>query len=219
MPEIYYQVIALAMRYVFAGICFLIVLRTFYWQRVEHRAWKQRVRQLPDTGYIGEFYAVRGTSAFPAGTCVAVPWEGTMGSSVTADITVQAQHIARKHLFFFFDPASGLVVEVNRHQRCVIDGHPIDDRTAIGRFPMHHGSVLEVGDIVLRLRLFSGMESEPGHGRIRKRNTKQQKRKYQASGIGVPKPGKSASSNSASRRRRQESASAKETAHEKRTEK
>ena len=68
MPEIYYQVIALAMRYVFAGICFLIVLRTFYWQRVEHRAWKQRVRQLPDIGYIGEFYAVRGTSAFPAGT-------------------------------------------------------------------------------------------------------------------------------------------------------
>lgn len=160
MPENIYEILSMGARYWFALLGLLIVWRSFRWLRKDRRAKHRRLKQLPDAGMIGEMVVLRGSDELPEGASIPVPREGVLGYLRCCDIVVPVDGVAGKHVDFAFQDGKGLLLFPLYNQTCVMDGQTLTCRTKNKNFPMHHGSRLEVGDALLRLRLFAGLETE-----------------------------------------------------------
>ncbi|MGN1020837.1 MAG: hypothetical protein ACI4O7_10785 [Aristaeellaceae bacterium] len=159
MPDDLYEILALGMRYWFLLLGALIVWRSFRWLRKDRREKHRRLRQLPDAGMIGELVVLVGSDELPEGTAIPVPREGVLGFLRTCDVVVPVPGVAGHHLDFTFQDGKGLLITPWRGQSCQVDADELTHRSKAAHYPMHHGSRLFVGDAVLRLRLFAGLET------------------------------------------------------------
>lgn len=160
MPEKMYEIISLAARYWFALLGAVIVLQSFTWLRRDRREKHRRLRQLPDAGMIGEMVVLEGSDELPEGTTFPVPREGTLGYLRTCDLVVPVAGVAHQHCDFTFVPGKGLLIFPRSGQFALVDGEMIRRRRDGKIHTMHHGSRLQVGEAVLRLRVFIGLEVE-----------------------------------------------------------
>jgi len=152
-----YTVIALAARYWFLFLGVLIVLRSFSWLRKDSRLRHKRVKRLPDAGYVGELVVLAGNGELPVGTAIPLPREGTLGSLRICDVVVPVEGVLNKHVAFHFKTGKGLFVEPFYNGEFDVDGAACVKR---GKpMVMYHGSRLGVGDAVLRMRLFVGVDA------------------------------------------------------------
>ena len=175
MPSQLYEILAQGASYWFAFLGVVIVWRSFAWLRKDGRARRKRVRQLPDAGLIGEMVVVQGAGELPEGTALPLPLEGVMGSLRLCDVFLPVEGAAGKHLTFRFIKGKGLVIEPWPHQRVWVDG---EEYTHRGKHPiMLHGSRLQIGQVVLRMRLFMGVEA--GRTAQRQRYMEPEKPMYQ----------------------------------------
>lgn len=158
MPEDVYEVLSLGMRYWFILLGVLIVWRAFGWLRKDRREKHRRLRQLPDAGMIGELVVLVGSDELPEGTVIPVPREGVLGFLRTCDVVVPVPGVQDHHLDFSFRNGQGLLIQPWRGCTCQVDADEMDHRSKPRRYPMHHGSRLFVGDAVLRLRVFAGLD-------------------------------------------------------------
>ncbi len=157
MPQEIYAVVAMGMRYWFLFLGVLIVLRSFSWLRKDSRDRKRRVKRLPDAGYVGEFVVLAGGEQLPVGTVISLPREGTLGSLRTCDVVVPVEGVLNKHLAFAFKNGKGLFVEPYFKAEFEVDG---EANEKMGRpMVLYHGSRLTVGEAVLRMRLFVGVDA------------------------------------------------------------
>ena len=76
MPSQIYEILSLMMRYWFAALGVLIVLRAFWWLWKDHRSREKKRRSLPDAGSIGEFVVESDCVALPQDTLLPVPDAG-----------------------------------------------------------------------------------------------------------------------------------------------
>ena len=159
MPSEIYEIISLAARYWFTFLGVLIVWRSFRWLRKDRWAKHRRLKQLPDAGMVGELVVLTGSEELPAGVALPLPREGVLGSLRTCDVTVPVTGVASRHLDFTFEDGLGLLIFPRTHATALVDGQEITSRTRSKDYPMHHGSRLTVGNAVLRLRLFVGLET------------------------------------------------------------
>ena len=159
MPDDLYEILSLGMRYWFLLLGALIVWRSFRWLRKDRREKHRRLRQLPDAGMIGELVVLVGSDELPEGTAIPVPREGVLGFLRTCDVVVPVPGVAGHHIDFSFQDGKGLLITPWRGQNCQVDADELTHRSRASRYPMHHGSRLFVGDAVLRLRLFAGLET------------------------------------------------------------
>ncbi len=162
MSQELYEVLSLAARYLFALLGVLIVLRAFLWQlssRAEERGTRRRIR---DSGCIGELVVITGNSSLPEGTVIPVPWEGSLGSIRSCDVPVPCRGIRRRHLWFSWEDGSGLRIQPLSGCEAMVDGVPLDCRSWKKASPMVHGSFLQVGSALLRLRVFAALDSSAG---------------------------------------------------------
>ena len=159
MPDDLYEILSLGMRYWFLLLGALIVWRSFRWLRKDRREKHRRLRQLPDAGMIGELVVLVGSDELPEGTAIPVPREGVLGFLRTCDVVVPVPGVAGHHIDFSFQDGKGLLITPWRGQTCQVDADELTHRSRASRYPMHHGSRLFVGDAVLRLRLFAGLET------------------------------------------------------------
>ena len=166
MSSAWYELLALAARYWFILLGVLIVLRAFRWLRRDRADKHRRLRRLPDAGTIGEFVVLAGSEELPENTLIPVPWEGTLGFLRTCDVVVPVDNVAGRHCDFSFRSRVGLTVNPRRHLQVMIDGETIRSAEDAARHPMQHGSELRVGDAVLWLRIFAGIEI--GHAAARR---------------------------------------------------
>ena len=171
MPEGAFSSLSLVMRYIFVVLCVLIVFSSFLWLMRDRRRRHQRVRHLPDAGMIGEFVmlSMGEDGDYAEGDVLPVPWEGCLGSSPSCDVVLKGPGIAPVHLYFSFHRKSGLQLEMaGKKCICYADG---EEQTYHMRKPgsLLHGSVLQAGDYVLRLRLFAGLYT-PEKGRTEKQD-------------------------------------------------
>ena len=150
----------MAMRYWFTLLGVVIVLRAFRWLRKDGRAARRRIRQLPDAGMIGELVVIEGSDELPEGAVIAVPVEGVLGFNRTCDIVVPVSGVAAHHLDFSFREKTGLVLRPRFRMTCEVDGQLITHRSGSRKAPMLHGSRLRVGEALLRLRVFAGIDVE-----------------------------------------------------------
>lgn len=146
MAESTYELLALSMRYVFVLIGLLMLWRAFRWMRRDARQYQRDMRTLPDAGLVGEMVDLQTGKAQP------LPREGTIGSSRECDIRVKAPGVARSHALFAFEEGKGLKITPQRGNPVFLSGAAI---RASGY--ALHGTQLQVGDAVLRVRLFAGL--------------------------------------------------------------
>lgn len=157
MPSEVYRVVASAARYWFLFLGILIVLRSFSWLRKDGRARAKRVKRLPDAGYVGELVVLAGSDELPVGTVLPLPREGVLGSLRSCDVVVPVSGVLSKHVAFTFKTGRGLLVEPFYKGELTANGE-----TLLGRgkpIEMYHGSRLTVGEAVLRMRLFVGVDA------------------------------------------------------------
>lgn len=161
MPENIYEIISLGARYWFAFLGVLIVWRAFKWLRKDRRAKHRRLKHLPDAGMVGEMVVLQGSDELPEGTAIPVPREGVLGFLRTCDVVVPVEGVAGKHIDFVFQDGKGLLLFPLRKQSCILDEDTIlTHRSKTKKHPMVHGSRLQIGEAVLRLRLFAGLDTE-----------------------------------------------------------
>ena len=158
-----YEVLSLAMRYFFTFMGVLIVWRAFSWLRKDRRQTHKRLKQLPDAGTIGVFTVEQGGDELDAGEIIPVPHEGVLGYLRTCDVVVPVEDVATVHLDFSFQDGKGLYIFPRRGCEAVVDGVPLASRRDCERFPMQHGSTLEIGQAVLRLGVFAGLDVQEAH--------------------------------------------------------
>lgn len=162
MPENIYSLVSGAMRYVFIALGIIIVLRSFFMLRRDRRNTRRRLRRLPDAGNVGELIVVRGSGDLAEGTAIPVPREGTLGCIRSCDLLVYSSDVRRKHLDFSFENGLGLLITPRSGCTALVDGIEFNCRTRAAGHPMIHGSFLQIGDLVFRLRLFAGVDIERG---------------------------------------------------------
>lgn len=162
MSAEWYEIISLAARYLFALLGVLIVLRAFHWILSDHFSEKKQRRSLPDLGLIGELVILRGNELLPSGSAVPVPWEGILGSVRSCDICLPSPGIRRKHFSFSFEEGRGLLIHPFSGVEVLLNAVPVTVRSRPESAVMVHGSFLQVGDLLLRLRLFAGLDPRAG---------------------------------------------------------
>ncbi len=160
-PEIY-EIIALAARYIFVLLGVLIVLRAYGWLLSAHREKQDRLHRLPDAGMIGELAVLSGVDDLPENAVLPVPREGILGSVRSCDITVPGEGIRRQHLSFVWDDACGLRLRLHSGCEAILDGNSLNVRSPADACIMHHGSFLQLGSALLRLRVFAGLDPNAG---------------------------------------------------------
>ena len=142
-----YELLALLMRYIFVLIGALVLWRAYRWLRRDARAYKREMRALPDAGLVGEMVNLNTGESQP------LPREGTIGSSRECDIRVKGTGVQRTHARFAFEEGKGLRVTPSRGAKVVMAGVALNG-------PAHalHGTQLQIGDALLRVRLFAGLK-------------------------------------------------------------
>ena len=152
-----YEVLSLAMRYFFTLMGVLIVWRSFSWLRKDRKLKHRRLKQLPDAGTIGIFTVLEGSKQLNAGDVIPVPHEGGLGYLRTCDVVIPVDDVATLHLDFAFADGKGLYVYPLRGCEAKVDGFPLTSRAESRKHPMLHGSILEIGQAVLQLGVFAGL--------------------------------------------------------------
>ena len=158
MPDHIYEILSLAMRYVFTLLGVLIVWRAFSWLRKDRRLKHKRLRQLPDAGTIGVLTVEAGSDELPEGSIIPVPSEGVLGFLRTCDIVVPVEGVEREHIDFTFRNGHGLYVYPRRGCSFQLDGMDVQTRRDARSTPMQHGSVITLGQATLRLGVFEGLD-------------------------------------------------------------
>lgn len=160
-PELY-AALALFLRYVFSLLGVLMVLFSFLWLWSSRAERRRRLRQLPLSGLIGELVVLEGDGGLRPGDTIPLPWEGVLGSVRSCDVCVPGGGIRRRHLSFSFSPEKGLLLQPFRGCQAQVGDTLITSRTRPEALPLRHGAFLRLGDTLLRLRLFAGLDPAAG---------------------------------------------------------
>ena len=161
-----YELLALAMRYVFAGLILLIVVRAWYGASVDsQRATKLR-KLSPDTGIIGELKLIDGGERAKPGMRYPVTLEGTIGSNRRADIRIRHSSVRGRHAIYQ-RTEEGFFVRGHANLR-IGDGTGNFARELL----LQDGSYLQVGSVILLLVLNDGgvPEADPLRRKTRRRH-------------------------------------------------
>lgn len=162
-----FELLALTMRYVFAGLMLLIVLRALRGMLVDSRRAARLRRLSPMTGISGELVVLDPMPKLPGGMRFPVIREGMIGSSRRADVRIRDKSVRGRHLLFQLTEA-GLHIRTHAgtklrdalgesaRELMLLDG----DSFYIGN--VHLLLVLSVPDLPRKpVRTSYGMDDEP----------------------------------------------------------
>ena len=147
-----YELLALCMRYVFAALMVLILVRAWRITLVDgHRATKLR-RLSPETGIIGEFLVMDGHERSRNGMRYPVILEGSIGSGRRADIRLRSSSVKSSHAVFHMTE-DGLYIR--GRARCKLrDGFG----RSVKELTLRDGDLITIGSVRLML-VFSGTDA------------------------------------------------------------
>lgn len=161
MNQNLYEIVALALRYVFAGLMLLIVLRAWRITLIDSQRAGRLRRISPQTGLSGELMVLEGDEKARRGMKYPVIREGMLGSSRRADIRIRHSSVRRRHAYFQLTE-DGLYVRT--HAGAPMrdgDGQPARALT------LSDGSAFSVGRVLLLLVLTEAPEPASPHHRER----------------------------------------------------
>ena len=141
-----YEIIAMLMRYIFVIIGALILLRAYIWLRRDAKAYRKEMKALPDAGFVGEIVDLQTQKSQP------LPREGIIGKGRNCDICLKYHGVKRCHALFSFEDGKGIKIMPRRRRSTRMEGVEVG---AAGY--ALHGTQMELGDAVIRIRLFAGL--------------------------------------------------------------
>ena len=142
MSQAWYQVLSICFGYLSAALIVLIVLLSVR-QYLSDRALMRRVRRnLPQAGAFGCLQVLSGGRRLHAGDELAVPYEGTMGSSHSCDVCIPVRKVHMRSAFFWVEE-DGLHMVALHRDGFLVDDVPVEpgDEAVLG-----DGAVLRVGE-------------------------------------------------------------------------
>lgn len=142
-----YELLAMGMRYVFAGLMLLIVLRALRGALTDSRRAAKLRRLSPETGIIGEMLVVDGSERARTGMRYPLTLEGSIGSSPSADIRVRHSSIRARHAVYQMTER-GLYVRGHANARIRRNRDPWASEIIL-----HDGDILRIGGVRLMLVL------------------------------------------------------------------
>lgn len=145
-------------RYLIPLLAFILVLAVLGFLLSEFRSRRERERSLPGFGTVGEMIVLSGGRHLDANTWFPVPREGVLGAIRSCDLVVPCAGVRARHLDFIWKDGTGLLIYPRSGCEVLIDGTPVSCRNGGVSVPMIHGSVLQVGEGVLRLHLFAALD-------------------------------------------------------------
>lgn len=149
-----YELIALAMRYFFAAMMLLIVLRAGRGALIDSRR-AARLRKLsPMAGIVGELVVTEGDGRIRRGMRYPVIREGLIGSSRRADLSIRHPSIRRRHAYFQLTE-SGLRIRGHAGAKLYVARH-----TPVREILLGDGGSFTIGRIRLLLVLGDGRSDE-----------------------------------------------------------
>ena len=149
-----YEILALGMRYVFAALMVLIVLRGWRISVIDSRRARKLRRLSPETGIVGEFLVLDGDERARRGMRYPVTLEGSIGSSRRADIRIRHSTVRARHAIYQMTNG-GLYVRGHARAR-ISDATGLSLRETI----LKDGDILRIGRVRLLLVL-TGADSSP----------------------------------------------------------
>ena len=155
-PEIY-SVLSLASRWLFAFFALMLLFFALVWHHSERKERRDRFKNLPGAGTIGEFVVLSGGEELTPDTWFPVPREGVLGSLRSCDLVIPCAGVRSQHLDFSWQDGTGLMIRPRIGCEALVDGIPVSRRGTWADAPMRHGSLLQVGEAMLRLQLFSAL--------------------------------------------------------------
>ena len=157
-PEIW-NVLSLAARWLFVFFALMLLLFAFSWHHSDRKERRDRFKNLPGAGTVGEFIVLSGSDQLPLNTWFPVPREGVLGSLRSCDLVVPCPGVHSQHLDFSWQDGTGLLVRPRIGCEVLVDGVPVSRRGEYADTPLQHGSLLQVGNAVLRLQVFSALSN------------------------------------------------------------
>ena len=153
-PEIY-SVLSQASRWLFILLALMLLFLAFSWHHTDRKERRDRFKNLPGAGTVGELVVLSGSDELPADTWFPVPREGVLGSLRSCDLVIPCPGVSSHHLDFSWQDGTGLLIRPRVGCEVLIDGVPVTRRGM--DMPLIHGSVLQIGSAVLQLQLFAAL--------------------------------------------------------------
>ena len=157
MSQETYNAVFLASHWLFVFFALMLLLFAFAWHHADRKERKDRFKNLPGAGTVGELVVLSGSNELPPDTWFPVPREGVLGSLRTCDLVVPCPGVRSQHLDFSWQDGTGLLIRPRAGCEVLVDGVPVSRRGAYADAPLLHGSMLQIGSAVLRLQLFSAL--------------------------------------------------------------
>lgn len=157
MSQETYNAVFLVSHWLFAFFALMLLFFAFVWHHADRKERKDRFKNLPGAGTIGELVVLSGSNELPTDTWFPVPREGVLGSLRSCDLVVPCPGVRSQHLDFSWQDGTGLLIRPRVGCDVLVDGVPVSRRGAYADTPLLHGSVLQIGSAVLRLQLFSAL--------------------------------------------------------------
>lgn len=143
-----FELLSLAMRYVFVALGGLILIRIILWFWKDEQEYKKDLSRLPDAGLVGEFRDTATGKVYP------IPREGDVGKGFSCDVRVKGCGVKRHHVQIRFVPRKGLKITPLGSKNMVLDGK----RTRTAAYALN-GSTLKLGEAELKICFFIGVDA------------------------------------------------------------
>ena len=151
MNEAWYQVASMGFGYLSAVIIVLIVLSALKKYANDRALWRRVKKNLPQAGAAGTFRVLtEGSKRLPAGEEIRIPFEGTLGSSMSCDVCIPYRKVHMRSAFFWMEGEELHMVPLHK------DGFEVDDTPVEpgDEAVMSNGAILKIGEQKLVLRLY-----------------------------------------------------------------
>ena len=159
LPENIWNVLHTVSRYLFPLLALSLVILVLFFILSESANRRERIRNLPGSGTVGELIVLSGGQDLDINTWFPVPREGVLGSIRSCDLVIPCPGVHSKHLDFSWQDGQGLLIHPRTGCEVLINDVPVNCRTNVSAVPLTHGSVLQIGSAVLRLHLFAALDN------------------------------------------------------------
>lgn len=184
MTQAWYQVASLLYGYVSAAIIVVFALLALRKIVSDKRLWQRVKKNLPRVGASGALVVLSaGSRRLPAGMEIAVPYEGTLGSTHSCDVCIPVRKVHMRSAFFWMEKGELHMVALHR-DGFLVDDVPVEpgDEAVLG-----DGAVLRIGDTKLVWRLGQvGTRQTPNIGPYVTTARKSKAQQGRGDGLGAP---------------------------------
>ena len=99
-------------RYLFPLLAIALFFLVLFYILSESRNRREKVRELPGSGTVGELIVLSGSSELDVNTWFPVPREGVLGCVRSCDLVIPCPGVHAKHLDFSWEDGSGLLIRL-----------------------------------------------------------------------------------------------------------